>query len=313
MDKLVEAFKAKYPKYKQIFYVTIPPGKELKWILKGGVEIHAENSLAPVGFQLTVMPDVYTTVNKGHMDKLAKAGLITRFYTYAHNRLVLMVSSDDPLAGKSLSAQEFYDLMSDPNVTISEPDILTQGIERHIWQMYTATSQVLHKDDAAVNALKPKMFNPKKLAMDPGKSLRRIVYEDKVKAGSTLLTSIHHLETPAYIRAGKARLGPVWVTEVLYQQNRLGKKDLGHIEIGAKGSDGKYLDRREKVNYLATIVEGKMDPDHKQAALDWIQFLRSPKAQKIFENVGFMPATAGELAKPFVYPDAAKNQKVGEY
>ena len=81
MDQLVERFQELHPEVEEIFYVTIPPGQELNWILKGGIEIHAENSLAPKGFILSVMPDVYTTVNKGHMDQLNGAGLITRFYT----------------------------------------------------------------------------------------------------------------------------------------------------------------------------------------------------------------------------------------
>lgn len=313
MDQLVQAFKQQHPEIGEIFYVTIPPGKELKWILAGGIEIHAENSLAPDGFKLSVLPDVYTTVNKGHMDQLAEAGLITQYYTYAHNRLALMVDANDPLAGQTLSPQAFYDLMADPLVTISEPDILTQGIERHIWQMYTDTSKVLFPDDASIQALNPKMFDPAQLTNDPVNSMRRIVYHDKVQQDKTILTSIHHLETPAYVRASQARLGPVWITEVLYQQNRLGKTDLAATYVGGVGIDGKSLDRREKVNYLATIVEGAMDPSHKQAALAWLEFLCSQTAQDILENVGFIPASADELSGPYTYNGSVSKNRIGTY
>lgn len=93
----------------------------------------------------------------------------------------------------------------------------------------------------------------------------------------------------------------MWVTEVLFQQNRLGAKDIAAIEIDGKGPDGKFLDRREKVNYLATVVEGTMDPAHAETAQAFIDFLRSPTAQKILESVGFIPATPEELEKPFTY------------
>lgn len=301
MDLLVEEFQRQNPGT-EVFYVTIPPGKLLRWIKAGGLEIRSKHSTpGGPGFRLSILPDVYTSVNKAHMDKLHEAGLITKFYTYAHNRLVLMTSSSDPLAGKKLSPREFYDLMADPNVVISEPDILTQGIERHIWQMYTDTSKVVFPDDAAIQNLNPKMFKPGELSKDPANSLRRIVYHDKVKEGRTLLTEVHHIETPDYIRSGKARLGPVWVTEVLFQQNRLGATDIAAIEIDGLGPDGKHLDRREKVNYLAAIVDGTIDPAHREAAEAWINFLRSPRAQEILESVGFIPATQEELQKPFIY------------
>ena len=79
---------------------------------------------------------------------------------------------------------------------------------------------------------------PGKLANDPDKSLRKTAYHKKVKSGKTRLTAIHHLETPANIRSGASRLGSVWVTEVLYQKNRLGKNDLVAINIGGKDKKG---------------------------------------------------------------------------
>lgn len=313
MDQLVAAFKQQYPEYDDIFYVTIPPGKELNWILQGGVEISAEGSLADEGFILRVQPDVYTTVAEGHMDTLAAEGIITRYYTYAHNRLVLMTAADDPLLGESpLSPARFYEVMADPGNVISEPDILTQGIERHIWQMYTAATKLLYPDDPEVQAMDPTMFDPALLPDDPPESLRRIVYHEKVNAGQTLLTSIHHLETPANIRNGDARLGPVWGTEIQYQQNRLGNTDLAGVEIGGTKPDGKPLNRSEDVNYLATITEGVMEEDHKQAARAFVNFLRGPTAQQILEQAGFIPATQEELSQPHVYEDNDKHRRVGK-
>ena len=38
MDNLIAEFKKRYPVYEDIYYVTIPPGKELQWILQEGAE-----------------------------------------------------------------------------------------------------------------------------------------------------------------------------------------------------------------------------------------------------------------------------------
>lgn len=303
MDQLVRAFKAEYPQYEEIFYVTLPPGTELSWILEGGVEFYSRDSLADEGLKLKILPDVYSTINTGHLQQLYEAGLIDRYYTYAHNRLALMVSASDPLAYQSIDTAQFYALMADPQTHISEPDISNQGIERHIWQMYTAATKTVFPDDPAVQAMDPTMFDPARLSEDPPNSLRRIVYHDKAEAGITEISHIaHHLETPAWIRDGTVRLGPVWITEAMYAINRLGETDLAPVYIDGKDLDGAWLDRRDKVNYMVTLVRGEHDRRRKRAAQAWIDFLRSDTAQGIFEAAGFQPATPEELSEPYVYP-----------
>lgn len=289
-------------------------GKELRWILQGGIEICAatesEETCDPdeEGFILRIQPDVYTTVAKGHMDRLAEAGTVTRYYTYAHNRLVLMAKAGEGWP-EELDAEAFYDVMADPDNVISEPDILTQGIERHIWRMYTATTKVLFPDDPDIQALDPNMFDPAQLGSDPEASLRRIVYHDKVAEGQTLLTAIHHLETPANILDGTADLGPVWGTEIAFQ-HRLGNDQLIGIEIAGEGPDGEQLNQSESVNYLTSVTKGVMDPRHKQAAVDWVNFLRSDAAQEILEGAGFIPARTEE---PHIYPGMERYRRIAPY
>ena len=226
--------------------------------------------------------------------------------------------------------------MADLAVRISEPDIINQGIERHIWQMYVNVSKAEFPTDAPIQAMVPNMFNPANLPSDPLNSLRKIVYYDKSCGNtrpdlpdghpdkpvpicpdtdiSTFITLIHHLETPFNLRNDIADVGPVWATEVFYQRNRLGQNDVVAIEITGENPDtGDDFNRGDKVNYLATIVEGVMAPDHKQASLDWINFLRSDDAQQILEDVGFEGATASELATPFVYEDSEPFRKVMPY
>jgi len=313
MDLLVDEFKRQNPDIRNIFYVTLPPGQLRDWILKGGIHIKGDAFLGDEGFKLTVMPDVFTTVNQGHMNDLFNAGLITRYYTYVQNRIGFMSAATDPLAGTDLSAQQVYNLLSDPTVTISEPHIVTQGIERHFWQMYVDTSKVVFPADPAIQALVPTMFNPANLPNDPPNSLRRIVYYDKVNSGATYVNDIHHLETPARIRAGVSRLGGVWYTEFVYERDRHHATDLGFIGINDTAPDGSPLDRRTKVTYLATITEGVMDDDNKRAAKKWIAFLRSPEAQAIFATGGFLTPSQQVLETPFIYPDSGKNSRVGDY
>ncbi|NOR40855.1 MAG: hypothetical protein GQ537_06580, partial [Gammaproteobacteria bacterium] len=191
MDNLIAEFKKQHPKYEEIYYVTIPPGKELQWILQGGAEWRAKDFTnvqelvktdpndpstwvmnttgAPgVGFKMLNMPDVYTTVARGHMNKLGDAGLVDKIFTYTHNQLAVMahdtqsaslaaIANDDTIIADTvddgkpgfnvdgeLTAEGLYRLFASNQVFISEPDIKTQGIERHIWRMYTNTSHAVY-------------------------------------------------------------------------------------------------------------------------------------------------------------------------
>lgn len=304
MDQLVRAFKNIYPQYSTIFYVTLPPGTELNWILTGGIEFFSAESLADKGLTLKVMPDVFSTINTGHLQQLADANLIEERYTYAHNRLALMVRADDPLSGTSLTtAADFYNLMANSAVRISEPDISNQGIERHIWQMYTAASKDVFPSDPAILALDPKMFTPANLASDPLNSLRRIVYLDKLNGGTTTISHIaHHLETPVWLRDRSVDVGAIWITEGLYAINRLGGIDLGLVDISAVDANGNYLDRRDKVNYMIARVNYSKTSHNEQAAQDWISFLQSEVGQAIYVKAGFQGASTSELTTSFVYP-----------
>lgn len=55
----------------------------------------------------------------------------------------------------------------------------------------------------------------------------------KLAAGTTILTRIHHRETPLYLMEGRADAGPVWRSEALYQQ-RIGALQM--VAIPAAGN-----------------------------------------------------------------------------
>jgi hypothetical protein len=366
MDNLIAEFKKQYPKYENIHYVTIPPGQELNWINNGGAEWRAagfppvqelvkpdpddsstwvmqDTADVGVGFQMTKLPDVYTTVARGHMNNLAGNGLAKEAFTYVHNQLALMahttqvgditnIANDDSVLfnGKpgfdgdgDLTAEGLYRVLASDQVWVSEPDIKTQGIERHIWRMYTNASHIAY--DCANNPLHPVCPVVVNDVFTPGPdtcvnnggvggifdgesdlSLRKIVYQlkrcdeppyDSLTDATTFVTSVHHLETPANINEGigigRLTVGPVWGTEVEFQQFRRNNPDIVAIRISDDtGPDGQALNRSDHVNYLATKVENAKKPG---AAKDFLNFLKSDEAQVIYERAGFIPATPAEL------------------
>jgi hypothetical protein len=368
MDNLIAEFKKQYPKYDEIYYVTIPPGKELQWILQGGAEWKAAdfpnvqeldkvNPTDPrtwvmvttgeegAGFKMLNMPDVYTTVARGHMTQLGNAGLADEAFTYTHNQLAVMahtdqvsalefIANDDSIIvdtvddGKpgfnpdgELTAEGLYRLFASNEVWISEPDIKTQGIERHIWRMYTNASQAVYGcpghpvcdvvvNDVFVTGSDDEANIGAFFSGESDLSLRKIVYYLKrfnlspydtppPMDATTFVTAVHHLETPANINDGipimRLTVGPVWGTEVEFQQFRKDNLDIVAIRIDdAAGPDGKALNRSDDVNYLAAKVK-TANNKNKKAAKDFLKFLKSPEAQFILEFAGFIPATDDEL------------------
>jgi len=300
------------------------------------------NKVTGSSYESRILPDVYTTVSAGHMTSLNNAKLISSYITYAHNRLVLMadVKQLDAIQsvaeknngvvsriGNSLTvnAKGLYEILSSNKISVIEPDIFTQGIERHIWQMYTETTKLVadcaSNPGQAVCQIAPKDFPDGSIyketcssmrdgffANEDDASLRKIVYglkrldcENGTLAGKTLVTSVHHIETPVNIKTqqvinGEQNLvvGPVWATEIQYQNNRLNNPDIVGIEISDTTLTGKALNRRDTVNYLGTLVEGTVNRDHKSAAKDFLRFLHSTEAQRIFEYAGFEGASPSE-------------------
>jgi hypothetical protein len=297
------------------------------------------------GFKMLQMPDVYTTVAGGHMNQLGAAGLVDEYFTYTHNQLALMahvdqvsdllfIANDDSTivpgqpgqnAAGELTAAGLYRLLASSLVWISEPDIVTQGIERHIWRMYTNVSHAVFGCtdteppvcDVGVNDVflgdgQNDDFEGLSafFADEDDGSLRKIVYYlkrfnlppyDVPGDATTFVTAVHHLETPAHIEEGvdmlpqRLTVGPVWGTEVEFQQKRKDNPDIVAIRISSEaGPDGRALNRSDHVNYLAAKINTASEKNNR-AARDFLEFLRSSEAQFILESAGFIPATADEL------------------
>lgn len=102
--------------------------------------------------------------------------------------------------------------------------------------------------------------------------------EEKRSEGTTVLTVVHHRETPLRIRKGTADVGPVWATEVVNAKR-------GGLKVEAI-EPGEGLDQRDKVNYFITRLKNAPNPEN---ADKFLNFIKSQKAQEIYKVYGFAP------------------------
>ncbi|MEW6110046.1 MAG: substrate-binding domain-containing protein [Nitrospirota bacterium] len=236
MEDLLDKFREIYPGVKKIFYETLPPGLELRQILSGGARFR--------DIVIDVMPDIYTSVTQDAMEKLMANGYISDYFTYMHNRIVLMIRKGNPLGISTVN-----DLGRD-EIRISQPGVM-EDISHYITDMY---------EKAGGNRL-----------------VKRILKEKRVK-GTTILTVVHHRETPLGIQKGTVDAGPVWATEVV---NAV--KEGLRVEAV---EPGERFDQRHKVNYFIAKIGKGLNPANADKFLD---FIRSEQAQDIYRRYGFVP------------------------
>jgi ABC-type Fe3+ transport system substrate-binding protein len=107
-----------------------------------------------------------------------------------------------------------------------------------------------------------------------GEDLYQAVYQDKVKDGTSMLTEIHHRQTPMRIMEGKADAGVVWASEVKFQEN------VGNPVTGVAIPEAQ--------NETATYAAGALiNAPHAEAARQWLAYLASAEAQGAYHQFGF--------------------------
>jgi molybdate transport system substrate-binding protein len=241
MAPLVKAFERENPAYKgKLFWETIPPGLLVKQIKAGG-------TVTSGNMTFTVKPDAYFA-------GLAKVKMLIEDGTlegpavpYVTNTLTIMVPKGNPAHVQSLAD------LGRPDIKLVMPNPAFEGIVRQI-----------------------KMS----LAKVGGESLATAVYDTKVKDGSTILTHIHHRQTPLFLMQGIAQAGVTWQSEAKFQEQ------VGHP---IENVDIPPNDNATAI-YAGAMVKGAAHPN---AAKAWLTFIHSPTAIKIFEGYGFK-AYAGD-------------------
>jgi molybdate transport system substrate-binding protein len=193
--------------------------------------------------RIALAPDIYTG-GKGRIERMQKEkGMFENMVDYARNRLAIMVYKGNPK-----NVQSLRDL-GKSDIDVSMPNPKWEGIGKHIIKAYKEAG---------------------------GKELSDEIMETKVKNGTTFLTHIHHRQTPIRIMKKESDAGPVWFTEVKFQE-MIGNP-IGLVEIPK--------DHNVIVTYTAASLK---NAPHKEAAADFLKFLKSEKGQSIYRKYHFMP------------------------
>jgi len=237
MAPLVKTFEELHPEFLgKIYWETIPPGLLAKQIQAGGTVTSGDMTW-------TVKADAYFAGLMKVKQYIANGMLAAPAVPYVTNTLTIMAPKGNPAHITGLAD------LAKPGVRLVMPNPAFEGIARQIKASLTKAG---------------------------GEALANAVYETKVADGTTVLTHIHHRQTPIFLMQGRADAGVTWQSEAIFQE------EAGHpIE---------HIDIPEAMNstaiYAGAVVTGA---PHPEAAKLWLDFIRSPEGLKIFEHYGFKP------------------------
>jgi len=235
MAPLVKAFVAEHPEFNgKMYFETIPPGLLIRQMKAGG-------AITVSNMTWTVKPDVFTA-GKFKIAGLVKDGTLEpSVVNFATNNLTIMVSKGNPAGVKSLAD------LGKADIRLVMPNPEFEGIARQI---------------------------QKSLVKVGGEALKTKVYTTKVKDGTTILTHIHHRQSPLSLMQGLADAGVTWQSEARFMEQS--GHPIDNVDILA--------DQNTTAIYTAGVVKGAA---HLQAARVWVNFLGSPTALHILERYGF--------------------------
>ena len=205
----------------------------------------AEGALVLSNLRIDLKPDVFAA-GTSRIAQMQKANAVFgTTVAYADNRLAIMVKRGNP--GRVLSLSD----LGNPGVRVSMPNPAWEGIAKQIEAVYQRAG---------------------------GQALDDQIMKAKVADGTTVLTQIHHRQTPIRIMQGLADAGPTWYTEAFFQHLIGNPIDL--IEIP------------EAINLHVTYVAAALKAaPHPQAARDFVTFMQTTQAQAVYRKYGFRPAS----------------------
>jgi ABC-type molybdate transport system substrate-binding protein len=244
MAPLVAEFEKEYPEYKgRIYWETIPPGLLVKQMKAGG-------TVTSGNMTWTAKPDAYFAGLK-KVDALIGQGLLSGpAVPYVTNTLTIMVPKGNPAHVTGLAD------LGKADIRLAMPNPAFEGIARQI--------------EAS-------------LRKAGGEALADKVYKTKVADGTTVLTHIHHRQTPLFLMQGRAQAGVTWQSEAMFQEQA--GHPITHVDIPAS--------ENTTAIYAGAAVKGAAHPE---AAKLWLSYIHSPAALTIFERYGFKPYTGAATA-----------------
>ncbi len=240
LPQLIHAFEAHHPELAGQIFYETLPPGILRKQMAAG------NTLTLGNLTVTVRPDVYEAGVRA-VQELVHAGQVKSVVPYATNTLEIMVRAGNPKGIRSL------DDLGRPDLRLSMPNPQWEGVARQI-----AAS----------------------LRKAGGDTLYKTVYETKVHTGQTVLTEIHHRQTPMRIMQAQADAGITWASEVRFQESI--HNPIQGVPIPAN--------QNTTAVYAGGVVTGA---PHAAVAAQWLDFLKSPEAQAIYHRFGFQSYTGG--------------------
>jgi molybdate transport system substrate-binding protein len=235
LGELVTAFGDTNPQYRgHVFYETLPPGLLLKQMDAGG-------TVTSGNMTWTVKPDVYLAELAASTQLVESGRLVAPVITFATNDLAIMVPAGNPLRVAMLAD------LGRTGLALAMPNPEFEGVARQIRAS---------------------------LVKAGGEALAELVYGKKVRDGETVLTRIHHRQTPLLLMQHLVEAGVTWRSEAIFQE-AIGNP-IEHVDIPTEVNT--------LANYSAAMVAGA---PHPQAARAWLDFVGSDNAFKILERYGF--------------------------
>ena len=237
LPQLVSAFERQHPELKGHIFYETLPPGILRRQMAAGDTITLGN------LTLQVRPDVYEAGARV-LRQMEQSGQVNGVVAYETNDLEIMVPKGNPRHIASLTD------LGRPDLRLSMPNPQWEGVANQI-----ASS----------------------LRKAGGEPLEQAVYQTKVTDGKTLLTEIHHRQTPIRIMNGTVDAGVTWASEVRFQES-LGNPIEGVVIPDAQNTTA---------TYAGGIVKNS---PHPAAAAAWLAFLQSQEAEAIYRQFGFRPA-----------------------
>jgi ABC-type molybdate transport system substrate-binding protein len=235
MRGAVESFGQAYPQYRgRVYYETLPPGLLIKQLDAGG-------TVTSGNMTWTAKPDVFMAELSASNELVRRGKLVAPVTAFATNDLTIMVPAGNPAQVSGLGD------LGRAGLALAMPNPEFEGVATQI-----RTS----------------------LVKAGGEALAEAVYGVKVRNGETILTRIHHRQTPLFLMQHLAQSGVTWRSEAIFQE-QIGNP-IGHVDIPAA--------QNTLAIYSAAMVAGA---PHPEAARVWLDFIRSDTVFKIFEQFGF--------------------------
>ena len=240
LPSLIEGFVKQHPALRGRIFYETLPPGILRR------QIAADDTLTLGNLTLRVKPDVYEAGARV-VRQMEEKKQVTGVVEYATNTLAIMVAAGNPRHIASLND------LGRAELKLSMPNPQWEGVANQI-----------------IGSLRKA----------GGEQLYETVYRKKVADGTTVLTEVHHRQTPMRIMQGRVDAGVTWASEVEFQKN-IGNPIAG-VEIPPSQ------------NTTATYAAGMMvDAAHPQAAAQWLAYLKSPETQESYRQFGFKPVESG--------------------